>query len=132
MGHDEWMTLEHSLIDEPLRIKKPRVTMNLVDVRNRDKWKRRARILLAGLKRERVFCKDVENEWFEEMGRYQKALEDLDEARRWAIHFKGLYEQGAPMTIAGMNTRIAELKERNKRLIKEIDDYIAREEDNDI
>ncbi len=56
-------------------------------------------------------------------GLYNKASDDRDEARRWAIHFRELYEQGAPMTIAGMNTRIAELKERNERLIKEIDDF---------
>lgn len=47
----------------------------------------------------------------------------MNEARRWAIDFKEKYEQGAPMTIAGMSTRIAELEERNERLIKEIDDF---------
>jgi hypothetical protein len=239
MEHDEWMTLEHSLIDEPLRMPpKQKVTMHLVDritlylARGRSRtWKRvakkyrkkyldeikaqswflqrcyeilismrkskhlwedRSRKLLSLAKEERECFREVATEWEAERDRYQammkqrddackdynlmrklavsykNALErthkqkddQIDEARRWAIHFKKksnnleaaledekdwyllalkerdesidvfvfykkgyrhykeLYEQGAPMTIAGMNKKIAELTDRNERLRK--------------
>ena len=102
--------------------------------------------------------------WKRVAKKYRKKYLDEIAAQKWVLDqlleaLKNVDEQGAPMTIAGMNTRIAELKKRNKRLVavckntrtaiqnlgyvdahvfakvvdlcKALDDHIAREENDE-
>lgn len=78
---------------------------------------RRTHRLLYLAKVERGHFIGVSEEWEDERDRYQDMMEQRDEAVVRLLYHKNKHEQGAPMTIAGMKMRIAELKERNERLI---------------